>query len=216
MNDTSGSSGHGQSLPRRVITPGMLAAYNMTRWRKAAGMTQEQLGKELGGWTKKAVSAAEKSWEGTRVRKFDADLIADLAAVFRIPIPAFFLPPGDDGETVTYVIEGSDGPVPMGEYFALLWPDPDWEADSPAAVAYQQAVISATAKYTDPEEATADLAAAVSGLAAAGQLEAVLRRARAVRGQLEDLSPLIGMLLEENAMLQDALERALAAKKEPS
>jgi transcriptional regulator with XRE-family HTH domain len=197
--------------PERIITPNMLAALNMARWRQAMGWTQEQLGAELGGWTKNAVSAAERSWDGHRVRQFDADLLCDLASVFRIPVPAFFLPPEDDGRTARYAIKGDDGPVPMDEYFRVVLPDiDDWEADTAAGAAYKQAVITAIARYYD-SEARAEVGAAVADVATEEQIAAALERARETR---ELTAVTLDRLLAENAVLQDALERALAARKE--
>jgi len=193
----------------------MLVAYNMARFRQANGMTQVALGEELGGWTKGAVSAAERSWDGTRVRKFDADEIATLASIFRVPVLALFLPPADDGKTARYAVSGDGGPVPMDEYFLYLLSDPDLDADTPAAAAYQQAVIAATAKYWKGDEPAEDLAASVAGLAAAEQVKAVLERSRANREAVLGIYPVLDALLEENAMLQEALERALRKHEEP-
>lgn len=211
MDDTPGDLK--AEPPEREVTANMLVAYNMTRWRKASGMTQDALGEELGGWTKKAVSAAERSWDGRRVRKFDADEIADLAAVFGVPIPALFLPPADDGEAVRYVIRRGGGTVPAEDYFWSVMPEPDWETDAPAAVAYRQAVITATAVYADGEEATEDLAAALSGLAAGAELKAALEDARANFAAIHGIFPVLNALLEENAMTQDALARALKSRE---
>jgi transcriptional regulator with XRE-family HTH domain len=209
------TTGERAALPERTVTPNMLAAYHMERWRTAAGMTQEELGAELGGWTKKAVSAAEHTWDGTegRMRKFDADLIVDLASIFHVPVAAFFLPPPDDGDTARYVIKADNGVVTMGEFLALLWPEPNWDADTPAASAYQQAVISAMAKYGGGEAAEA-LAGTMKDLVAAEEIEDALRSARANREALAGLHSLIDKLADDNAVLQEALERALARKKE--
>jgi transcriptional regulator with XRE-family HTH domain len=200
------------SLPERAVTPNMLAAFNMTRWRKAAGLTQEELGELLGGWTKNAVSAAESSWNGKRVRQFDADLICNLASIFCVPVSAFLLPPPDDGETVRYVIGGEDGPVPMERLFALLWPDPQGQPVTAAMGAYQQAVISAMAKYAGGEAAEI-LAENMADKAEEEEIEGALRSARANREALTSMHSLIDRLADENEMLQDALERALAGKR---
>lgn len=191
----------------------MLVAYNLTRWRRACGMTQERLGAELGGWTKGAVSAAERSWDGTRVRKFDADEIADMAAAFHVPIPALFLPPEDDGADVRYVVRSDDGgTLPVSEYFRLLMPDLNWEPDTPAGAGYQQAVITATARYVGGE-AVGRLAASVAELAADEEIAEVLKAARVNREAIRGIYPLLDALLEENATLQDALERALGGRE---
>ena len=213
MNDTPG--GRKADPPEREVTVNMLVAYNMARFRQASGMTQAALGEELGGWTKGAVSAAERSWDGTRVRKFDADEIATLASIFCVPILAFFLPPADDGVTARYAVRGDDGPVPMEEYFRYLWSDPDPDAGTPAAVAYQQAVITAIARYVEGEESTEGLAAAVAEQAAAEQLKAAAEQSRANREAIHAIYPVLDALLDENALHQDALERALLRREEP-
>lgn len=199
----------------------MLVAYNMARWRQASGMTQAALGEELGGWTKGAVSAAERSWDGTRVRKFDADEIATLASIFSVPILAMFLPPPDDGTAARYAISGGDGPVPLEEYFTYLWTDPSLvavspAADTPAAAAYRQAAVTAAARYADAAEAGDDLAGAIAAAATAEQVKAELERSQANREAVHGIYPVLDALLEENAMLQDALERALRKHEEPA
>lgn len=192
----------------------MIAAYNMARWRRAMGMTQDELGAELGGWTKGTVSAAERAWDGKegRGRKFDADLICDLAGIFAVPFAAFFLPPDDDGEDARYVIETGDGPAGMEWFFNYLWPEPDWAPGTPAAVAYQQAIITASARYgaTNAEKA---LAAAAETVGTAETIADALDAARGNRAALAGLHALIDSLAEDNRLLQEALERALAAKQ---
>lgn len=97
-------------LPARHITPNQLIAYNMAYWRKAAGYTQEEFAQRLnrglntGQWTNASVSAAERSWDGKRIRQFDADLIFSLATSLGLPMTAFWLPPEDDGIKVRYRI----------------------------------------------------------------------------------------------------------------
>ncbi len=92
-------------LPARQISINQLAGFNLAYFRKSAGLTQEELGKRLGGWTKVAVSAAERSWDGKRIRKFDADELAAIAVVLGIPLIALFLPPPDTGITMRYVVK---------------------------------------------------------------------------------------------------------------
>ena len=202
--------------PRRAITPNMLVAYNMARWRRASELTQEQLGEQIGDWNKTAVSAAERSWDGKRVRQFDADLIATLASIFHVPIPAFFLPPPDDGEAARYVIESDDGggDMPMEEFFAYVMPEPDWEADTPAATEYQQAVIQAAARYYPDSEAARQLAEKVRTLATEEQLAKALRTARENASVLGLLYESVHELVGDNVLLQDALTRALRATPE--
>ena len=108
-------------LPYVSITLNQLVAYNMAYYRKAAGLTQEELGKLLEGWTQKpwgkaAVSAAERAWDGKRPRQFDADLLLGLSQAIGVPIPAFYLPPEDDGVNHRYLIRT---PHPTGGYATL-------------------------------------------------------------------------------------------------
>ncbi|MCC5580616.1 hypothetical protein IMZ11_33860 [Microtetraspora sp. AC03309] len=99
-------------LPGVHITPNRLVAHNMAYWRKVAGYTQDELAKKLNAfyeksapWTNASVSAAERSWDGKRVRQFDADVILSLATIFGLPLIAFFLPPEDDGVKQRYLMD---------------------------------------------------------------------------------------------------------------
>lgn len=91
------------------VTINQVVGYNMSWYRKKAGLTQEDLGQRLGGWTKVAVSAAERSWDGKRIRKFDADELVAIARALGIPVPALFLPPDNAGTAVKYELAGSSG-----------------------------------------------------------------------------------------------------------
>jgi 8-oxo-dGTP diphosphatase len=73
-------------------------AYNLTRIRKALGLSQEQaagrLEPHLGvRWSKAVYSAAERSYAGKRVRQFTAADVAAFAVAFNVPLLYFFLPP---------------------------------------------------------------------------------------------------------------------------
>lgn len=69
-------------------------AANITRLRLAAGWTQEQLGEKL-GWSPANVSSAERSAvAGRDKRRFDADVIVLIAAIFGVPPAALITPPG--------------------------------------------------------------------------------------------------------------------------
>ena len=85
--------------PAPHVTVNQLVAYNMASFRKAAGITQETMGEMLGGWSAASVSAAERSWDGKRIKRFDADEIVRIAWVLGVPLVALFLPPPDDEET---------------------------------------------------------------------------------------------------------------------
>lgn len=97
------------SMPAGRPMPNQVIAWNMAYFRKSAKMTQEQLGEWL-GWTNVAVSAAERSWDGKRVRKFDADEITAIAEVLDVPVAALFLPPpcaqGRSADALVTYLEG--------------------------------------------------------------------------------------------------------------
>jgi cell division septum initiation protein DivIVA len=89
-------------LPERLVTINQLVAFNITWYRKASGLTQDELGERLGGWSGASVSAAERSWDGKRIRKFDADEIVNIAFALGVPVIALLLPPADAGTAVDY------------------------------------------------------------------------------------------------------------------
>jgi transcriptional regulator with XRE-family HTH domain len=88
-----------ETVPTWTIN--QLVAYNVQRARKARGWSQEYLGHQLERytgkrWTNAAVSAAERSWNTGRVRRFDANELASLSSIFEMPIDFFFLPPDEE------------------------------------------------------------------------------------------------------------------------
>jgi 8-oxo-dGTP pyrophosphatase MutT (NUDIX family)/transcriptional regulator with XRE-family HTH domain len=93
------------------LTVNMLVAYNLTRVRLALGLSQEQardLLKPFGlNLSKAAYSAAERSYDGNRVRQFSADDITAMSLAFGVPVAYFFLPPK--------VEDRKNGPVRSGE-----------------------------------------------------------------------------------------------------
>lgn len=96
-------------LPGRHLAVNQVVAWNLAYFRKAAGLTQDELGARI-GWSNAIVSAAERSWDGKRVRAFTADDIVTIAAAFGLPIVAMFLPPEDDGVDARYLLH-----LPVGE-----------------------------------------------------------------------------------------------------
>ncbi len=75
-----------------------VVAFNLEAHRRAQRWTQARLGKELERflgvrWSKASVSAAERSTEGKRIKKFDADEIAAIAKALSIPAWQLLLPP---------------------------------------------------------------------------------------------------------------------------
>jgi transcriptional regulator with XRE-family HTH domain len=93
--------------PRRgklvpIITINQIVANNLSRARRERGWSQEDLGERLGQhlghpWSVASVSAAERSIDSGRGRRFDANELAAFARVFGLPISYFFLPP-ESGE----------------------------------------------------------------------------------------------------------------------
>jgi transcriptional regulator with XRE-family HTH domain len=79
------------------LTGNQTVAYNLRRAREVHGLTQEQAAERLEPflgerWSKATFSAAERSVEGKRVRKFDADEVLAFAEGFGLPVAWFFLP----------------------------------------------------------------------------------------------------------------------------
>jgi len=128
------------------ITPNQLAALNMARWRKAAGLTQDELGERLGGWSNVEISAHERSAYSARPRRFDADKLLALAAALDVPLAAMLLPPEDDGWELI-MPEPATG-AGMGDLLAFLFPDPG-AGDTPAGAAYRDAFTAAVRRYLD-------------------------------------------------------------------
>ena len=72
------------------MTPNQLVAYNIRRARELKGWTQEQAAEEFEKyhgerWSKASWSAAERSAETERIRRFDADALFNLARTFEVP-----------------------------------------------------------------------------------------------------------------------------------
>lgn len=127
-----------------------LVAYNMAFFRKAADLGQQEFG-QLVGWSAASVSAAERSWDGKRIKKFDADEITQIAAVLGLPVTALFLLPEDHGTAVRYVIDMLRQPGRFSEVFPLqVFPSPSQfaQAGRPVLAAYRDRVTSLT--YSEP------------------------------------------------------------------
>ena len=84
-----------------------VVANNLKRVREAKGMTQAEACEATrsfmagGGWSPAVWSAAERSVDRKRVRKFDADELAAIAAGLGVSIVALLLPPDPDATLVT-------------------------------------------------------------------------------------------------------------------
>ena len=125
------------------MTVNRLVAYNMAFFRKAAGLGQQEFGAPL-GWSVASVSAAERSWDGKRVKKFDADELVLIAAVLGVPLAALYLPPEDHGTAVRYVLRLAGTEVKdLDELLPLAFPG--FGGNSPAMDAYRKRIIAAGA-----------------------------------------------------------------------
>ena len=123
-------------IPDEPVTADQVVAGNIRHWRKAAGLTQEELGQRL-GWSAANVSAAERSADGGKDRRrFDAQTLAELSLALGVPLAALFLPPPDEGERVAYRLAAGGRTWSMNDLMQfVVMPDPAW--DSPVLEAYR-------------------------------------------------------------------------------
>lgn len=133
----------------REITLNQVVAWNLRWYRLAAGLKQRELGDRL-GWSNLAVSEAERSFSGGRVRKFDANELTQISLALSVPLIALLLPPVDDGERERYVFTAPDGEHDMGDLVGLVVM-PDSDDDQPAMEAYRDRLRAAVSRYLDPE-----------------------------------------------------------------
>lgn len=81
-----------------ALTANQLVGYNLARIRKTLGLSQEEAAARLEPylgtrWSKNVYSAAERSYDGKRVRQFTADDLTAMSLAFGVPVVYFFLPP---------------------------------------------------------------------------------------------------------------------------
>ena len=136
-----------EQVPERRVTVSQVVAYNLARWRKAAGLTQAGLGKSL-GWSYATASAAERSWDGKRIRKVTGDEIVAIAGALGVPLAAMFLPPDDDGATVRYVLPNGAG---MAQLFNILLLETADTAEPDLDEAWRDAIEISVARYASAE-----------------------------------------------------------------
>ena len=190
-------------LPGEHVTINQIVARNLAYFRKVAGLTQEELGERL-GWSKVVVSAAERSWDGKRVRQFSADDVVVIAMALDIPVTALFLPPEDDGVEHRYLFHvpdeagGEGGSVChiMHDLFLYLMSEPT-DDDSPAMSAYRERYVAAVNAYLDSGRGE-ELIKYVEDLTTE---ERIVERLARLRGQYDALR---GMLTDID-QLQEAL-----------
>lgn len=126
-------------LPVRSVTLNQLVGFNMRWFRGAAGLTQEELGRRLGGWSRVVVSAAERSWDGQRIRQFDADEIVAIARALGIPVVALLLPPPDSGTGIDYTLIA--GPDQIGADDLVQLVITDYLGDAQGMVAFRERLM---------------------------------------------------------------------------
>ena len=164
------------------MTVNSIVALNMAYFRKAAGLTQEELGERI-GWGKSVVSTAERSSDARRVRNFSAEDLIAISTALGVPMAALFLPPEDDGVAVRYVIgtaaEDKYATWLLGFFFPTFQ-----GGSSPAMDAYRHRCIVAGTGRQDHILTADDVALARTDIARV-KAEALLRDARVE--QMEDL-----------------------------
>lgn len=129
-------AGHGD-IPDEPVIADQLIAGNIRYWRRAGGLTQEELGQRL-GWSAANVSAAERSADaGNDRRRFDAQTLTELALALGVPLAALFLPPDDDGQRARYRFTALGRTWGMGELMELVVM-PDTADESPLMDAYRK------------------------------------------------------------------------------
>ena len=142
---SSGGLTQGQraDLPVRRVTVNSIVALNMAYFRKAADLTQEELGERI-GWGKSVVSTAERSSDAKRVRSFSAEDLIAISTALGVPLAALFLPPEDHGTAVRYVLDGP-GHKDLEVTDLLAYVSPAYGGDSPVMDAYRKRNIAAGA-----------------------------------------------------------------------
>jgi transcriptional regulator with XRE-family HTH domain/vacuolar-type H+-ATPase subunit H len=137
------TQGQRADLPVRRVTVNSIVALNMAYFRKAADLTQEELGERI-GWGKSVVSTAERSSDAKRVRSFSAEDLIAISTALGIPLAALFLPPEDHGTAVRYVLDGP-GHKHLEVTDLLAYVSPAYGGDSPVMDAYRKRNIAAGA-----------------------------------------------------------------------
>lgn len=105
------------SADNTVLAANQLIGYNLARIRKTLGLSQEEaaarlepyLGKR---WSKNVYSAAERSYDGTRVRQFDGDELLAMSLAFGVSVGYFFLPPRPEDRPAGAVLRSGSSELP--------------------------------------------------------------------------------------------------------
>ena len=84
-------------------TASQLVAFNLTRARRKAEMTQQEAADAISRyteseWTQATVATAEGSVSGTRIRQFNPSELLAFCFAFDVPIGWFFMPPPSESD----------------------------------------------------------------------------------------------------------------------
>lgn len=141
---------HPESLSTEPVTVDQVVALNLRYWRRAAGLTQEELGARL-DWSAANVSAAERSWDGERDRRrFDSQTLAEISLALGVPLVAFFLPPPDDGTTARYAVTAGGREFDMKDLTTFVVMS-DTEDETPVMDAYRDRFNEVARRYLNRE-----------------------------------------------------------------
>jgi transcriptional regulator with XRE-family HTH domain len=198
-----------EELPVIRVTADQIVARNIRYFRKAAGLTQEELG-ELTGWTAANISAAERSADdGRDRRRFDAQTVITFARALDVPLNALFLPPADEGTDRRYAFNASDDEdgewLGMGDLIAVVYPENGLE--TPAMDKYRYLITIAVQRLMNPEWAK-DLARWLRKHESRDAMRARLARLRTAQYSAADA---LGDIRE----LADGIQAELEAGDEP-
>jgi transcriptional regulator with XRE-family HTH domain len=108
-----------------------LIGYNLSRIRRALGLSQEEAAARLEPylgtrWSKTVYSAAERSYDSKRVRQFTGNDVLAMSLAFGVTIGYFFLPPRPQDRDSGAVLRSGDSEVPWQQVIlagnGYTWP----------------------------------------------------------------------------------------------
>lgn len=176
------------------LTVNQVVAWNVAHYRRAAGLTQAELGERV-GISAPNLSAAERSVDGKRPRQFDAGELLALALALGVTIPALLMPPPG---TAAVAVPGRQDAT-AGDLFraALSAPADD---GTPARLAYIKRYVDLEA-----EHAPYDPASGGEVLDDAAARQRLTNRLGRVRGQRETLQGLLDDLVRAEGAIAENL-----------
>lgn len=191
-----------QPPPAVTLAMDQVVAINVRYWRKAAGLTQAQLGERL-GWSAAVVSAAERSVAENRDRRrFDAQELTELCIALGVPLSALFLPPPGDGEEASYQFTAGGRQYSMDELMEQVTM-PDTVTDTVVMEDYRERFFRAGMHAADNPRQIALVIRWTSGVALRAQWAADLRQQSA---DLEAAAVTVHAAAAGYAQLADELE----------